>query len=113
MDKAFVAWRFVPTPKQSELAIDHFLSFAALGEDRPSTDPCLMRACSLFSSRTCVGFKKALKLPKLRQKHFAEVSIPKGAGQSLENDKGHISFWMYGSFSPMDHVQQVVENDTA
>ena len=112
-DKAFVAWRFVSTSNQTELAMDHFLSFAALGEFRPGADPCVMRACSLFASRDCSGFKSARRLPKLRAKHIAEVSIPNGAGQSLENNKGHISFWMYSSFSPMDHVQQVIENDAA
>lgn len=113
VDKAFFAWRFVPTADQASLVLDHFLSLAALGVKRPKADPCKMAACSLFVSRECKGFSKAKLLPNFRNKHYAEISVPEGAGQSLENNQGHVSFWMYKSFSPMDHIQQVIENDAA
>lgn len=105
------AWRFVPTADATDIKLEHFLSQAALGINRPGTDPCLLAACSLFISRECDGFKKAKLLPRFRTQHFAELTIPIGAGMSLKNDKGHISLWMYKTFLPQNHLSQVVSND--
>lgn len=107
------ALRFVSSVDPKKLTIDDFKSYAALGQRRPNTDPCELASCSFFKDSGCKGFKAARKLPKLRQKPVARLSIPQGSGKSTVNEKGHIHFWMYVSFDPLTHIQEVIEYDAA
>ena len=97
-------FRFVPA---ADVSRDHFLSHAALGKFLPKVDPCVLAACSLFSSTDCPGFKKASKLPKFKKSKIAELSLPQGAGESVTDKSGHINFWMYSHFDPVAAVVRV------
>ena len=104
------ALRLVDASKVDEVCEKEFLSYAALGNSRPNVDPCAFASCSLFESETCKGFKAALKLPKLRGKKIAEISIPQGSGLSTRSSSGHIHFWRFIGFDPIPFVKEVREH---
>lgn len=100
--------RFVPAASADEVVDEHFLSFEALGEPlRKNIDPCSWASCSLFESERCAGFKDAAKLPKMREKRVAVLSLPEGAGRSTRNSRGHIHLWRYAGFDPLSLVTEV------
>jgi hypothetical protein len=40
----------------------------------------------------------------MKSKSIATLTIPKGMGKSILDDRGHIDFWKYANFNLIDHV---------
>lgn len=102
------AWRFVKAQSLDEIEMNCFLSQNAKGEIRPGVDPCGLASCSLFESTKCEGFLSARKFPKLRGLSSVRLSIPKGAGVSKKDSRGHIHFWMFADFDPISRIEELV-----
>ena len=86
-------------------AVDkHFDSHCALGKPcPPGQSVCRWSSCSLFDSKES-AFRQ-IKLPKIRKRfsHFAILEIASGSGYSTIRN-GHIDFWMFSTFKPVDAV---------
>lgn len=102
-------WRVVT---QENCDLDDFKSHAALGlVRRPIVSECDFASCSLFVSKD-IAYKLASRLPKPRfsRPYLAKLSIPNGAGMSLENKKTtHVHFWMFNGFNPLNAILTVEE----
>jgi hypothetical protein len=107
------AIRLVDASSVDQLVETEFSSFAALGENRRGCDPCDLASCSLFESERCESFRNAVRLPRLRSKKIAEISIPLGSGLSTRNSSGHIHFWRFASFDPISSVKEVRDHGYA
>lgn len=86
-----------------------FESHSKLGKQRPPTvPPCKWASCSLFQTRDAALAK--FKLPRLRQlfSGVAIINIPENSGQSVAKN-GHVDFWMFSSFDPLNSVVDVEE----
>lgn len=100
-----VAYRLIPGGK----AVDgHFDSHCAMGKPcPPELSPCRWSSCSLFESRATA--LKQFKLPKVRKRfsHFAILKIAPGSGYSVHKESGHIDFWMFANFNPVNAITGV------
>lgn len=91
---------------------EDFSSHAKLGKTPPSkVCPCRWASCSVFSTSSGEHRTKAhVKLPKLRGKRYvAEVQLTPTSGlvQYASSNSGHIDFWMFSTFDPVENVLDV------
>ena len=86
-----------------------FASYAALGRTCPAgSDPCKWASCSMFLEtaprENLIGL---LRLPNLRRMKFiARIAVEPSSGKAeVAQRTGHVSFWMYESYDPVDAIQ--------
>lgn len=95
----------------SQATYADFASHAAKGMAiRGDCDPCRWASCSLFLApdRDLKGPTPVMKLPRLRNLcYLAFLTVDGSSGQCLPGARGHLDFWMYASFAPVEAVTKV------
>jgi hypothetical protein len=102
-DEAWV-FRLVPT---DHVESKHFDSYAKINliPRPPSVDACRWASCSVYRETTAIT-----KLPKVRGMRFvAKFKIDKKSGLAKEKKSGHLDFWMYAAFNPLETCTIVTE----
>ncbi|WP_417826463.1 hypothetical protein [Thalassospira povalilytica] len=97
----------------TDITSEDFFSHAKLGKERPENCcSCKWSSCSVFAlpkgnHRTIAH----MKLPKLRDRKFAaklKVFPQSGLVKESKSKNGHLDFWMFSTFNPIDHIEAVV-----
>lgn len=93
--------------------IGDFASQAAKGvEPLFPVDPCKWASCSLFLNKAqIVNISAKLPKPRSHSNYVAEMNIPASSGRWLAGKKGHIDFWMYGTFNPLAAIVKIEHLD--
>lgn len=89
---------------------EHFLSFRAMGTDKPDhlvISDCDWASCSLRDS-----VEELLKLKGLRRRNpfVATLGIPANSGRHLTH-KSHVHFWRFHNFEIASHVTACVAHN--
>ncbi|WP_145962685.1 hypothetical protein [Rhizobium phaseoli] len=90
-----------------------FQSHAAKGK-KPlfPVDPCKWASCSLFRDKNqIVNISAKLPKPRSHANYVAELDIPVASGRWVDGKKGHVDFWMYGTFNPIAAIVKIEHLD--
>lgn len=98
--------RFLPFPEGDSR---NFASHRELGKHTGNASECDARSLSLQWPDAVPGLLSAKKTAFFKKMKIALVSIPKGSGRSVDNNRGHVHFWMFANHDPSQHVVSVCE----
>lgn len=89
--------RFLPFPEGDNR---NFASHRALGKNSGSASECDARSLSLQWPDAVPGLLSAKKTAFFKKMKIALLSVPEGAGRSIDNNRGHVHLWMYADYDP-------------